>query len=154
MSETPIAQLASTRLFSGLSDHDFEAIYQNGTVVSLGAGQKLIREGQRNDSLHVVLNGQLEVSLPDTDDRFSKVRLGVLAPGDCIGEYSFFDREPVSADVDTLTEVWLFKISQADLDRVLTANPGIGSVLFKNMLNQLIERLRVKDAELDLFTPY
>jgi CRP-like cAMP-binding protein len=154
MSETPNTLLAATRLFSGLSDHDLEAIYQNGTVVSLGAGKELIREGQENDYLHVVLNGQLEVSLPDKDDRFSKVRLGVLAPGDCIGEYSFFDHKPVSADVDTLTEVQLFKISQADLDRVLTAYPRIGSVLFKNMLTQLIERLRVKDAELDLFTPY
>ena len=154
MSETPSAQLASTRLFSGLSVHDLEAIYRNGTVVSLGAGKNLIREGQENDYLHVVLKGQLEVSLPDRGDRFSTVRLGVLAPGDCIGEYSFFDHEPVSADVDTLTEVQLFKISQADLDRVLTAYPRIGSVLFKNMLTQLIDRLRVKDAELDLFTPY
>ena len=154
MTETPVAELSASRLFNGLGANDLEAVFQNGTVVTLGAGEELAREGQENDYLYVVLKGQLEVSLPDKEVRFSKVRLGILELGDCIGEYSFFDHKPVSADVDTLTEAQLFKISQSDLDRVLTAYPRIGSVIFKNLLIQLIDRLRVKDAELDLFSPY
>ena len=59
------------------------------------AGELLIRAGDVERSLLIIGEGELEVLLPDGGDR----RMGVVQPGEVIGEIAFFDGSPRSASV-------------------------------------------------------
>lgn len=81
-------------LFQGLSPRLRERILAAGTTRRLAEGDKLLVVGEWNASLFVVLEGAMEVVLPGLDA--PRVRVGA---GECVGELSVIDGQPVSADV-------------------------------------------------------
>lgn len=83
-------------ILAALADSDREALIGHGEHVSFRKGDELIREGQANGSLFVVLDGLLHV-MRTTPDR--EVLLGRLEEGSCFGEVSLFDPGPASATI-------------------------------------------------------
>jgi len=146
-------KLATNRLFGGIAPEDLMPIRDAGEVFNASAGTELIEEGDANTHLYLVLVGEVEVSLPKTPERFSTVRLGSRGVGTCLGEYAFIDHKPASATVITSTASELFRISYSALDGILNTNDGLGSAIYRNLLLQLIDRLRDFDSDLDLFRP-
>src|SRR3989442_9838932 len=59
------------------------------------------------DGLYVVLEGEVEVFLPERAGsgahRPSRIRLNRLGPGRCLGEYGVIDDQPSSASAEALT---------------------------------------------------
>src|SRR5919199_1015065 len=49
-------------LFAGLSEEDFERLYQMAEPVTVAAGEVLIREGDVGDAMYAILEGEFEVS--------------------------------------------------------------------------------------------
>lgn len=78
------------------------------------------------------------------------MRFGDCLPGGFVGKYSVFDGGPASARVVSVGESRVVRIDGAALLEILDTTASIGAVVYRNMLDGLIRRLRVKDAELDL----
>ena len=136
--------------FDGIEPDTARAIYSAGVIVELGKDEVIIREGETNRALYIVLDGQLQVTLPDTPERFSEVTLASRNPGECVGEYSFLDPHPSSATVTTNAPTRLFKISHESFAELLESNPNAARVIYRNLLVALVRRLRQSDAEADL----
>jgi CRP-like cAMP-binding protein len=153
VSDRVLASLKQSRVFRGLGVASLESIALAGSVVDLEAGELIIAEGQPVTDLFVVIHGELEIFLPQTADRLTRIRVARAAPGDCIGEYSFVDKNPASASVASKSPSEVFRISHAEFQRKLDGEPEIGRNVYRNLLCLLVARLREDNELLDLFRP-
>ena len=80
--------------FSDLKPHEARPIFKYAERVSLAAGTTLLREGEQNESLFLILEGDCSVIKNGKE-------VALLKPGHFIGELSFIGNDPVSADVVT-----------------------------------------------------
>jgi CRP-like cAMP-binding protein len=118
-------------------------------------GWMVLAEGQRGEALYVVLSGHLKVKLLKLDGakqsgRVSDVYLNTLHPGDCFGEYSLIDSEPVSASVIATEPATLLRITGKAFQTVAAHHDRLAKTVYCNLLQILVRRLRKKDKELDL----
>ena len=146
--------LAHSVVFEQLTPAEFDRILPFCRLLEVAAGQVILAEGKRGDGLYVILEGEVEIYLPDhLDDglkRRSVLQLNVLGSGRCFGEYGLVDDSVSSASVRALVPSLLCSLSREDFRRITEENDRIGKVLYSNLLRFLIRRLRLKDQELDL----
>ena len=104
--------LAGSVVFAELEPAELDQIMAAGRVIDAGPGQLLLREGRKGDGLYVILAGEIEFFLPERSPtgarRPSRVRLNVLGPGRCFGEYGLIDEQPSSASAQALTAARLW----------------------------------------------
>ncbi len=111
--------LRSLPLFEGLSEDDLDTLYQMARVVTVPAGELLIREGDRGDTLYIILDGEIEVT-QRVGGR--EVLLAVRRAGDYIGEMSVLDDSPRVASVRTLTECQLLVIGKLAFQTLMSCS--------------------------------
>lgn len=146
--------LMNNTVFKGLNDEEINAVFDCLHKEVLEKGQIIIKEGQKNECLFLVLEGTLEVFLPqksDNRERYSKVILNTLTPGTCFGEYSLLDHGPASASVITKEQSTLYKMTRMNFEKLVQTSYRIEKIIFKNLLTMLIQRLRDIDTQLDIF---
>jgi CRP-like cAMP-binding protein len=148
-----LANLKQSKLLRELGDPGLESLENAGAAIELQPGEIIIEEGQQVTDLFVVIRGELEVFLPKSESRVSRIRVARKVPGDCIGEYSFVDKNPASASVAAKVPSEVFRISQAEFERKLDADPALGRIVYRNLLHLLVARLREENQVLDLFRP-
>ena len=148
-----VEKLAANQVFAGLSPSALAPVPDAGEVIQAKAGDRLIEEGQTNTHLFLILEGEVDVRLLETPERYSGVRLATRKAGTCIGEYAFIDDKPASATVVASTSSELFKIHYRKLEELLADNDTLGRTFYRNLLVHLVDRLRATNAELDLFRP-
>ena len=151
--QSVMTSLARSSVLQGVDPARLEAIRDRGRILSLAPGQTVVEEGAPSMALLVVVEGELEVFLPKTAERFTRVRLAASGVGDCIGEYSLIDEKPASASVVTTRRTELFAIARDDLLDLLESDPTIGRIVYRNLLVLLVTRLREGNRQLDLFQP-
>jgi len=146
--------LAESVVFARLSQEELDLIVASCRLVDVGVGQMLLSEGRRGDGLYIILEGEMEFFLPERSvagaRRPSRVRLNVLGPGRCFGEYGVIDDQPSSASAQAVTAARLCLLTTAELRRIVEQNDRIGKIVYANLLRFLVSRLRSKDKELDL----
>ncbi len=140
-------------MFLNVAHDALETVYASGEIIKKAPGEIIIREGEINHHMYVLLGGEVGISLPESDQRFSQVLMGTRGPGECLGEYSFLDHQLASATVTIKQPAELFKITHVAFNQILDSDPGLERILYKNMLLLLVNRLRTSDAELDMFRP-
>ncbi|HCN30861.1 MAG TPA: hypothetical protein DIT64_19505 [Verrucomicrobiales bacterium] len=137
-----------TPLLANFSHDELALLSSFGDSRSYAEDEILIRQGEENDHLFLVLKGRLDV-LQDMDGINKKV--ATLEPGDSLGEVSVFDPGPASATVRSSgeSEVWL--ISSDGLDRLHSASPKVAYRLLSRITTCLSKRLRMmNDKVVDL----
>lgn len=146
--------LAESVVFERLAPSELDVIMARCRLIDEPAGHELLREGQKGKGLYVILQGSVEVFLPERSvtgmKRPSRVRLNVLASGRCVGEYSLIDDQPSSASAQTVTAARLCFLPTDDFRGIVNGNDRIGKIIYANLLRFLVSRLRAKDRELDL----
>jgi CRP-like cAMP-binding protein len=146
--------IKGNRVFNGADDDQVKAIMSHGTRKKFVENELILKEGQDTCSLFLVVDGQLEVKLEKSAEervlsRFSGIKLNTLEPGDCFGEYSLIDRQQVSATVEAATNGILFTISEIEFETLIRSDDRLARLIYKNLLEILVGRLRKKDRELD-----
>lgn len=124
------------------SDFDLEERTQLGNFgefLSFVDGDVLIKEGQTQDSLFMVIMGSFHVQ---TEATGRHVLLGTVKAGDTLGEVNIFDPGEASASVvaRSIAEVW--KIDRVRLEQYLEAHPRTAARLLVSVATQLSKRLR------------
>jgi len=147
--------LAASVVFERLAPVDLDAILARCRLLDVPAGEVVVSEGLPADGLYVILEGRVEFFLPKQGPgglrRASPVRLNVLGPGRCFGEYGLLDDKPSSASAQTLMPARFCFLPRQDFRRVTEQNDRVGKLIYGNLLQFLVSRLRCKDQELDVF---
>lgn len=87
-------------LFAALSDGDAWELISQARVENAHAKHIICEAGQAGDSLHIVMEGRVKVSLLSEEGK--EAILSILGAGEVFGEMSLFDGEPRSATVTTM----------------------------------------------------
>lgn len=104
-------------------------------IRTLPAGAILLQPGEANDTIYVLLSGQLTAYL----DSALPPDAGIpIRPGECVGEMSAIDGKPVSAFVVALTEARVLSLPGMLFWSRLAPIPGVT----RNLLAALSERMR------------
>lgn len=99
----------------------------------------IITQGERSNSLYIILDGRLKVYV--TDEAGRQALLAFLNKGDFFGELSLLDDEPRSASVMTVEPTRLLCLTQDSFRRFMDAHPE----QMLPMLRILARRLRAMD---------
>jgi CRP/FNR family transcriptional regulator, cyclic AMP receptor protein len=122
-----------------LDDVDIDWMAINGKLRSCRAGEVLIREKQPIDSLFILLDGQLIVSVGGVDGK----RIATLLPGEIVGEMSFVDSRPPSASVVATKDSEVLGLSRALLSTKLATDPAFAMRFYHSVATFLADRLYV-----------
>jgi CRP/FNR family transcriptional regulator, cyclic AMP receptor protein len=148
------AILAGSVVFQGLSATELEPVLAPSEVITRKPRDLVVREGTVGDGLYVVLEGEVEVFLPEQaaggGHRASRIRLNRLGPGRCLGEYGVIDDQPSSASASAVTAARLWFLPKAEFRKLVERHDRVGRIVYGNLLRYLVTRLRGKDKELDM----
>ncbi|HYC38083.1 MAG TPA: SpoIIE family protein phosphatase [Usitatibacter sp.] len=118
------------RLFDNVFDSRVERTLVDCEFRSCPAGEVLLRPGDVNESVHLVLSGELRVTLGDGGF--------AISPGECFGEMSAIDGGQATALVTASRDSRVAIIPQSLFWQRLITIPGVA----RNMLSMLVRRLR------------
>lgn len=137
-----------TPLLANFTPEELSLLSSFGDSRSYAEDEVLIRQGEDNDHLFLVLKGKLDV-LQDVDGFHKKV--ATLEPGDSLGEVSVFDPGPASATVRSSGEAEVWLITSTGMERLHAANPKVAYRLLSRITTCLSKRLRrMNDKVVDL----
>lgn len=148
------ATIANSVVFQGVSSATLDTVLTLSNFITLKPGELILSEGTPGDGLYIVLEGEVEVFLPERAGtggrRPTRIRLARLGPGRCLGEYGAIDNQLSSASVTALTPTRLCFVPKAKFRGLVDGNDQVGRIVYANLLRYLISRLRGKDKELDV----
>jgi CRP/FNR family transcriptional regulator, cyclic AMP receptor protein len=125
-------------LFGGLLPDEIEAIRPLMGSASYEAGTSIMREGEPNDRIYFILEGEVEVVKEG-------VPLARLAEGDTFGEMEFLDVMPAIATVRALLPATVATISNHALHELSKASMRAFAMVVMNLARDLSRRLRRMD---------
>jgi small-conductance mechanosensitive channel/CRP-like cAMP-binding protein len=120
------ALLQRIDLFAGLEEADLDLLANGMRTVTFAAGEPIIRQGESGDSLFVIADGDVLVSLGEVGRHHSIV---TLHRGDFFGEMSLVTGEPRNATCSARTDVVCQVIDHATLQPLLAQRPQLAEHL-------------------------
>ena len=133
----------STR-FPALADELGQAnltkLLESTTSLELPAGRKVIRDRMPVDSLYMILDGKVSISVEASG---RSIKLGELGPGEWLGEVSVLSGELLaSSTVTTDTPVKFLRLRHEKFEELITKSQEVSSVLLRQLVLMLADRLR------------
>jgi CRP/FNR family cyclic AMP-dependent transcriptional regulator len=125
--------LQAVPLFSGLSAEDAAALAQTALVRKLPKNTIVVSEGDRSDSLYVILSGRVKVFVSDEGGR--DLVLNVEGPGEYFGELAL-DEGPRTASVMTLEPCQMAVLSNDALRSFLIDHPQAAMQLIRVLIGR------------------
>lgn len=92
-------------------------------IVTCRANHLLIEKGHNADSMYILMEGGLEVTVPN--DQGEQVVVATIWPGDCVGEMSLLTGEPRSANVRAKLNSTLLEITKANITPIFEDAPEL-----------------------------
>jgi CRP/FNR family transcriptional regulator, cyclic AMP receptor protein len=134
--------LKNIPLFTYLTEQDLTALTAEAVTKSHPKNTVILNEGEKSDSLYVILSGKVKVMMSGPDGR--EIILTMLGPGEFFGELSLVDSQPRSATVATMEPSQFSVISKADFKRVMAKSPQMAD----HVMQGLAQRLREADKKI------
>lgn len=104
-----------------------------GVPRRFGKGMLLIQEGDRDDTLFLILSGRVQAF--SKDERGREIVYGVYGPGDYLGEMSL-DGGPRSASVQALALTHCVTLTRQTLREHIVANPEFAFELMDRIIGR------------------
>ena len=130
-----VEALGSNPLFSALDTSARATLADHMEICAFPAGDAVIRQGDRERILYLVLDGRARVRSGDVD-------LGPVERGEHFGELSLVDGQPRSATVTAETPL---RVARLDLPRyaaLAARDPALGLAFVEALLGGVAHRLR------------
>lgn len=122
-----------------LNDVDIEWLADHGTVRHISSGSVLIHEKKQIDSLYILLEGQLSVTVGGPQG----THVANLHPGEIVGEISFVDLRPPSASVVAARDSQVLALPREVLTAKLAKDHGFAERFYRAIAKFLADRLWV-----------
>lgn len=120
--------------FWSLPPHHLKALGEQGSVKAYPKNTIIVSEGERSESLFIILSGKVKVFLADEDGK--EVLLSTQGPGEYFGEM-ILDEGPRSASVMTLEPSRFAVVTTAQFKQFLADNPEAGVELVKSLIHRV-----------------
>ena len=132
--------LRRVRVFAELGDEECDAVLAVLKARRGAPGDVLFKEGDRGDSLMIVLDGYVVASV--RSDGGTQEQLARLGPGEVVGEMAFVDAEPRSATVSSPAGATVLEFTRAALAGLCATAPRVAAAIQRNVLFDVARRLR------------
>jgi CRP-like cAMP-binding protein len=126
--------LSQAQLFKGLSDSELDRLVGFCALKECPRGTQLIRAGGQLDYLYVIREGKADVSVNGRT-------VATLEQNALLGEMSFVDNSPPTADVVMTSDCKLLQIEMAGLNRLMESDPRLGFIVMRNVARILSLKL-------------
>lgn len=126
-------------ILDSLPEEARTALAASGRFSSLPEGFFLMKQGDPQDLLYILISGKLSATAHSDS---SVVELGMIMPGESVGEMNVIDPKKASADVKSVITSRVWSISKESLDRYVEENPIHGVQLLRSISIQLCRRIR------------
>jgi CRP/FNR family cyclic AMP-dependent transcriptional regulator len=123
--------LKAVSLFSALSPQEIAALADAAIVRTYPKNTIVVTEGERSDSLYVILSGRVKVFL--SDEHGKDLVINVEGPGEYFGELAL-DEGPRSASVATLESCKMAVIANEVLRGFLASHPEAAVQLIRGLI--------------------
>jgi GNAT superfamily N-acetyltransferase len=132
-------------LFAGLIEEQVTRLAGVCGSASFESGDTVFREGENEHRMHVVLEGEVEITVARSDKS-----VGVVHDGECLGEISLLSEAPHSATATARTHVETAVLEHADLAELIRLRPDIGLHIYRNLAVEEGEKLKRMDVSVAL----
>ena len=133
-----LSRLSSTILFTEFDKSELLDFYEELEWLCIRGGETLIRQGEQDKSLYVVLTGRLRVFVIGQDGQEGVV--GEVCQGEIIGEMAILTGEPRSATVRAIRDSEVARLTPVAWDRLLEKYPRCVMQLARTIAARLRER--------------
>jgi CRP-like cAMP-binding protein len=120
-----------------LDDQDIDWMVRNGTRLTIPAQSRIITEGEPNSRLYFILAGEFSVSSSRAHGELAR-----LTAGEILGEISFVDSRPPSANATAVSESVVGAVPIDALEKKLGKDPKFAARFFKAIAVTMADRLR------------
>ena len=119
-----------------LAEQHIKALADHGTVKAYPKNAVIVSEGDRSDSLYVILTGKVKVYLADEEGK--EMVLNTQGPGEYFGEI-ILDEGPRSASVMTLEPSKFSIVSREQFNEFLAQNHEVTFELVRGLIHRVRE---------------
>jgi CRP/FNR family transcriptional regulator, cyclic AMP receptor protein len=130
-------------ILSEFKDQDIDWITGVGDKQTVREGEFLVHAGELIDTLYIVLNGRLEVSIGGAG-----AVVAHLGSGEIVGELSFLDSRPPNADVRATEDSIVYAIPSRRLTSKFRTDEGFAARFYRALGLLLSDRLRDTTSQL------
>ena len=117
-----------------LPPQHLKALGEQGSVKAYPKNTIIVSEGERSESLFIILSGKVKVFLADEEGK--EILLSTQGPGEYFGEM-VLDEGPRSASVMTLEACRFAVITTDQFKQFLAKNPETGLELVKSLIHRV-----------------
>ncbi|MBC7623835.1 MAG: Crp/Fnr family transcriptional regulator [Aeromicrobium sp.] len=132
--------------FEVVKESLLRALAEHGRITTFNKREMLIREGERGETLFILLRGRVKVFSANNEGK--ELILDTLGPGDTLGEMTL-DAGVRSASVEALEATTCSVVTADEMRRYITANPEFALQL----ITHLIGRTRIAVENLKRMAP-
>ena len=133
-----------------LSEGEAQALSGLMNPQELADGDFLITEGTTDDSLHVVVEGKLEVIKRTAAD--DEASLGILREGDLAGELSFIDGHEHTVGLRSLTHSQILTLEREKFEKIVDEKPQLVYKVMRAIArstHRIVHRMNMENIELN-----
>lgn len=142
--------LLQSSLGAELNDEQASKLGGLMTTRHLKDGEFLISEGTADDTLHVLLEGKLEVVKHAGGE--DEASLAVLRDGDLAGELSFVDGEPHTVGLRAISDSHVLSLKRSDFEGIITEQPDLAYLVMRAVtrsVHKIVHRMNHQFIELN-----
>lgn len=132
--------LRGVELFRAVPDYELARVAEVVRLVELQAGEQFITQGEQDQSLYIIVDGQADVV------RAGAGTVATRGAKEVIGEMALLSNRPRTADVVAATETTALKIEQADFQAIMEASPELSQGIIQVLVDRLEEVLQRETA--------
>jgi CRP-like cAMP-binding protein len=132
-------------LYAGLNSEQVARLAGVCGITTFEPGQTIFHEGVADNQMHVVLEGEVAITLAS-----SAAPVGVVRSGECLGEMSLLTGAVHSATATAVTRVETAVLGHEALAELIRRRPDIGLHIYRNLavgIGQKLKRRGVSPTE-------
>jgi CRP-like cAMP-binding protein len=146
LSQQIYGMIGHSRFFSDFTRDDVQRLAGFMRIYKAGTGHMIIREGDVDDFLLLVIQGQVEIV--KTDSHGLMQPMTVVGPGMTLGEMSMIDGEPRFATCVAAEPTTFAVLSRDRMVRIILEEPALGAKVLVKLVTLLSQRLRQTSTNL------
>lgn len=140
---TTVDVLKRAFLFESLSKTQIEEIVQLGQEKNFRAGEEIIKQGNRAETVHILLNGRISVRVKDNEETDLMAKTLQL-PGAVFGTVALVEPYVYNVTAEAVSEATTFAIEAFRLAETMRANSVVGFEIMSSLCRSYLHRLNVK----------
>jgi CRP-like cAMP-binding protein len=136
------------QIFHWLHEDELQKMLLISSIHHYENGEKIITQGEVGDCLYAVVNGNVEVSVKDKNNK--NMPISKIEKGEIFGESAIFLASKRTATVTCASDTIIMKISRKNLIFYFKTYPHAGNKLLMLMILNMLNKLRHANEDLIL----